>query len=146
MPKYGGNLHGNRDMCMHHILATCRNPNSSLYHAQAKELDSQYEANVCTVIAPGRDYIFRHGAEDIQMTAPVQSKRKMDNLQQNSGDAKICYGEARHIVGASKGGVSENMKILPHQGSNVEKTRVRINSWAASYEEKWRHVPKKLKS
>ena len=37
------------------------------------------------------------------------------------------------------------MEILPRQGSNVEKTRVRINSWAASHEEKWRHVLKKLK-
>ena len=42
-------------------------------------------------------------------------------------------------------GVSENMEYLPLQGCNVEKTRVRINAWAESYEEKWRHVPKKLK-
>ena len=27
----------------------------------------------------------------------------------------------------------------------MEKTRVIINSWAASHKEKWRHVPKKLK-
>ena len=26
-PKYGGNLHGKRDMCMHQIMAKCRNPN-----------------------------------------------------------------------------------------------------------------------
>ena len=26
-PKYGGNLHGKRDMCMHHIFAKSRNPN-----------------------------------------------------------------------------------------------------------------------
>ena len=44
-----------------------------------------------------------------------------------------------------QGGVSENMENLPRQGSNVEKTRVRINLWAASHEEKWRYVPKKLK-
>ena len=25
------------------------------YHAQAKELDAKYAANVCTVIAPGMD-------------------------------------------------------------------------------------------
>ena len=36
LPKYGGNLHGKRDMCMHHILEKCRNPNCSFYHAQAK--------------------------------------------------------------------------------------------------------------
>ena len=35
-PKYGGNSHGKRDMCMHHILEKYRNPNCSLYHAQAK--------------------------------------------------------------------------------------------------------------
>ena len=27
----------------------------------------------------------------------------------------------------------------------MRKIRVRINSWAESHEEKWRHVPKKLK-
>ena len=67
-------------------------------------MDSQYAANVCTVIAPGMDYIWRHGAADIQMPAPVGSKHKIDNLKQNSGDAKKRYGEARHIVGASQGG------------------------------------------
>ena len=36
LEKYGGNLHGKRDMCMHHILEKCRNPNCSFYHAQAK--------------------------------------------------------------------------------------------------------------
>ena len=36
LPKYGVNLHGKRDMCMHHILDKCRNPNCSFYHAQAK--------------------------------------------------------------------------------------------------------------
>ena len=35
-PKYGGNLNGNSDTCMHHILEKCRNPNGSFYHAQAK--------------------------------------------------------------------------------------------------------------
>ena len=33
LPKYGVNLHGKRDMCMHHILEKCMNPNCSLYHA-----------------------------------------------------------------------------------------------------------------
>ena len=64
---------------MHQILEKCRNPSFSFYHAQAKELDAQYAANVCTVIAPGMDYIWRHGAEDIQMPGPVGSKRNMDN-------------------------------------------------------------------
>ena len=36
LPKYGGNLHGKRDMCMYHILEKCRNPNCSFYHAQEK--------------------------------------------------------------------------------------------------------------
>ena len=79
LSKYGVNLHGKRDMCMHHILARCRNPDCSLYHAKAKESDAQYAANVCTVIAPGMDYIWMHGAVDIQMPAPVGSKCKMDN-------------------------------------------------------------------
>ena len=55
LPKYGRNLHGNRDMCMHHILAKYMNPNFSFYHAQEKELHAQYVANLCTVIAPGVD-------------------------------------------------------------------------------------------
>ena len=36
LPKYGGNLHGKRDMYMHHILAKYRNPNVLFYHSQAK--------------------------------------------------------------------------------------------------------------
>ena len=35
-PKYGGSLHGKRDMCMHQILEKFINPNISFYHAQAK--------------------------------------------------------------------------------------------------------------
>ena len=35
-PNYGGKIHSKRDMCMHHILEKCRNPNCSFYHAQAK--------------------------------------------------------------------------------------------------------------
>ena len=68
-------------------------------------MDSQYAANICTVIAAGMDYIRRHGAADIKMPAPVVSKRKMDNQQQNIGDAKRHYGEARHILGALQKGV-----------------------------------------
>ena len=79
LPEYEGNLHGKRGMCMHHILEKCRNPNCSFYHAKAKELDAQYASNVCTVIAPGRDYIWRYGTADIQMPAPVGSKLKMEN-------------------------------------------------------------------
>ena len=36
LPKYWGKLHGKRDMCMHHILEKCRNPNFLLYRAQEK--------------------------------------------------------------------------------------------------------------
>ena len=79
LPKYRGNLHGKRDMCIQHILAKYRNPNFSFYHAQAKYLDAQYAANVCTVIAPGMEYFWRHGAADIHMPAPVVSKCKMEN-------------------------------------------------------------------
>ena len=64
---------------MHHILEKCMNPNFLFCHAQAKELDSQYEANVCTVMSLGMEYIWRHSAEDIQMTDPVGIKRKRDN-------------------------------------------------------------------
>ena len=36
LPKYGGKLQGKRDMCMHHILEKCMNPNFSFYRAQEK--------------------------------------------------------------------------------------------------------------
>ena len=78
-PKYGGNLHGKRDMYMHSILEKSRNPNFYFYHAQSKELDSQYASNVCTLIATGMDYIWRHGAAYILIPDPVGSKRNMDN-------------------------------------------------------------------
>ena len=79
LAKYGGNLHGKRDMCMHHILEKCRNPNFSFYHAQEKELDAKYTVNVCTLIAPGMYYIWRNGAADIPIPDPVGSKQNMDN-------------------------------------------------------------------
>ena len=79
LPKYGGNLHSKRDMCMHNILEKCRDPNYQFYNAQAKELDAQYEAGLYTVIATGMDYIWSHGAADIHMPNPVGSKRKMEN-------------------------------------------------------------------
>ena len=34
-------------------------------------MDAQYAVNVCAVIAPGMEYIWRHGAEEIQMTPPL---------------------------------------------------------------------------
>ena len=64
---------------MHHILEKRRNPNCPFYHAQAKELDSQYAATVCTVIALGMDYIWRHGAAYIHMPAPVGRNCKIYN-------------------------------------------------------------------
>ena len=97
-------------------------------------MDAQYEVNVCTVIAPGIDYIWRHGAAYIQMLYPVGSKRKIDNLQQNRGYSKRRDEEARHLVGVLQGGVLENMEKLPLQGSNAVKTRVGINLWAPSHE------------
>ena len=75
--KYWGHLHGKRYMCMNHILEKCRNPNCSFYHAKAKKMDAQYASKVCLVIAPGIDYIWRHGAADIQIPYPVGGKRKM---------------------------------------------------------------------
>ena len=77
------------------------------------------------------------------MPDPVGIKSNMENLRQNIGNAKRRYEEARHQVGAPQGGMSENMEQLPPHGSSVEKTRVRINLWAANHEEKWRRVPTK---
>ena len=62
-----------------HFGKKFRNPSCSFYHAQSKELDAQYAANVCTVIAPGMDYIWRHGAAEINIPDPVGSKRKINN-------------------------------------------------------------------
>ena len=73
-PKFGENLQGKREMCMYHTLAKCMNPNCSLYHANAKEMYAQYAANICTVLAPGMDYIWRHGASKIQVLSSVGSK------------------------------------------------------------------------
>ena len=53
-------------------------PNCYFYHAQAKEMNAQYAANVCTVLATGMDYIWRHGAEDIQVPSPIGSKLKRE--------------------------------------------------------------------
>ena len=77
-PKFGGNIQVKRDMCMHYILAKYMNPNFAIYHAQAQEMDAQYAANIFTVLAPGMDYISRHGVSEIQVTSPVGSKRKRE--------------------------------------------------------------------
>ena len=76
LPKFWGNFQGKRDMCMYHILEKCMIPNYAFYHAQSKEMDSQYAVNVCTVLAPGMEYIWRHGAADIQVPSPVGSNHK----------------------------------------------------------------------
>ena len=36
LPKYGGNLHGKRNMCMQHILKKCRNSNCSFLSCTGK--------------------------------------------------------------------------------------------------------------
>ena len=48
-------------------------------------------------------------------------------------------------MGALQGGVMENVVQLPRQGISVVETCQKINSWAASHEEKWRRVPTKPK-
>ena len=69
----------------------------------------------------GVEYIFRHGAADIHIPDPLESKCKMENWRQKSGYAKRRYEESRHLVGASQGGVLGNMEKLPCQGSSVGK-------------------------
>ena len=142
-PKYGGNLQGKGDMFMHHTLVKWMNPNFSFFRIQAKEMYAQYVANVCTVLSPVMDYIWRHGAAYIQVPYLVGRKRKRGNWQQDSGDSEWGYGKSRHQVGASQGGGLENVIQLPRQGSSVVETRQKINSWAASHEEKWRRVTTK---
>ena len=68
-------------------------------------MDAQYASNVCTVLAPGMDYILRHGAADIQVPYPIGSKRKRENLRQDIGDSERLYLKARRQVGSSQGGV-----------------------------------------
>ena len=72
-------------------------------------MDSQYAANVCTVLAPGIEYIWRHGAAYIQVLYSVESNQKREKLRQDSGDAKRRYRKERHQVGALQEGVLENM-------------------------------------
>ena len=74
LPKIGGGVQVKRYMCMHHILEKFMNPNCAFCHAKANEMDSQYAVIVCTVIAPGMDYILSHGAVDIQVPYPIGSK------------------------------------------------------------------------
>ena len=63
----------------------CMIPNYAFYHAQSKEMDSQYAVNVCTVLAPGMEYIWRHGAADIQGPSPLGSNHKRERRHQDSG-------------------------------------------------------------
>ena len=77
-PKFGENLQGKREMCMYHTLAKCMNPNCSLYHAQAKEMYAKYAANICTVLAPEMNHIWRHGTTDIRVMYPVGIKLKRE--------------------------------------------------------------------
>ena len=78
-------------------------------------MDAQYVANIFTVLEPGMDCIWRHGAADIQVQSPVGSKHKRENLRQDSGYSKRRYGKPRYQVGALQGGVSENMEQLPRR-------------------------------
>ena len=128
-------------MYMHYIIEKCINPNWDLYHAQAKELDSQYAANIWTVSTPGMYYIWRHGASYIQLPYSVGSKRKREGWEQESGGSKWCYVTEGHQLGDYHGEVSGGVGILPHQGISVATTRNNINLWASSHEEKWRRVP-----
>ena len=43
-----------------HVIYTGKlmNPNCSFYHAQAKEMDTQYAAKIFTVLEPGMEYIW----------------------------------------------------------------------------------------
>ena len=50
---------------MYHIQDKCMNSDCNFYHVQAKEMDTQYAENVCTVPAQVIDYILRYGAADI---------------------------------------------------------------------------------
>ena len=63
---------------------------------------AQYPANVCKVLAPVMDYIWRHGAADIQVPYPVGRKPKMEGWQQDSGGTKKRYEMAGHQVGVSQ--------------------------------------------
>ena len=138
-------LQGKRDMCIHHILGKFMNHNFAFYQAQANELDAQYVENVCTVLEQGMDYTWRHGAAYIQVLSPLGNNHKRENLQQVRGGAKKYYIKARHQVEVLHRGVLVNIGQLPHQGSSVVETRKKINSWAASHEEKWRCLPTKPK-
>ena len=86
---------------MHPIQEKCMNSNCDIYHAQAKEIDAKYAANVCTVLASGMDYIWSHSASDILMLSPVGRKRKREGLHMDRGGVRQNYGMAGHQVGAS---------------------------------------------
>ena len=51
-------IHGHQEIyCMHNILAKVMNTNCSFYNEQTNEMNAQYTANICTVLAPEMDYI-----------------------------------------------------------------------------------------
>ena len=56
-------------------------------------------------MAPGMEYIWRHGLVDNKIPAPVGSKRKRENFRKDRRDDKQHYGKAKHQVGASQVGV-----------------------------------------
>ena len=62
-------------------------------------MGSHYVENVCTVLAPGMEYIWRYGAADIQILSTVGSKINKVVWQQDIGGAKLSYGMEVHQVG-----------------------------------------------
>jgi len=80
LPRYGGNMQGKRDVCYHHLLAKCTNQNCKFHHALGRDVDAMYAEQVCRVLAPGMDYIWRNGASDIDVPSQVGSgsKRRRD--------------------------------------------------------------------
>ena len=55
-------------------------------------MDSQYMESVCTVLASGIDYLWRHRVAYIQEPYPVWSNEKREGCHQDSGGAKQGYG------------------------------------------------------
>ena len=73
-------MQGKRDVCYHHLLAKCTNQNCKFHHALGQDIDATYAEQVCRVLAPGMDYIWRNGASDIHVPSHVGSgsKRRRD--------------------------------------------------------------------
>ena len=55
-------------------------------------MNAYYVENVCTVIAPGMEYIWENGAADIQVPSPLGDKSKREGRHQDSGVFKRHYG------------------------------------------------------